>query len=145
MDALGINYANHLYEIEGHVLKKKGQVFYELKTPTKGKEIRYSINKAEEKKYDAPIPININSEIKAGVYKNGEKVGKTFSENILKHKGLTATIALNKEPHKAYGSGGKEALINGIYGSDSRYGDKEWLGFWGDDLEKPLISRKKQK
>ena len=26
-------------------------------------------------------------------------------------------------------------MINGISGSDKRYGDKEWLGFWGDDLE----------
>jgi hexosaminidase len=26
-------------------------------------------------------------------------------------------------------------LINGISGSDSRYGDKEWLGFWGEDIE----------
>ena len=26
-------------------------------------------------------------------------------------------------------------MVNGIQGNDSRYGDKEWLGFWGDDLE----------
>ena len=26
-------------------------------------------------------------------------------------------------------------MINGISGSDKRYGDKEWLGFYGDDLE----------
>ena len=25
--------------------------------------------------------------------------------------------------------------INGISGSDTRYGDKEWLGFWGEDIE----------
>ena len=26
-------------------------------------------------------------------------------------------------------------MVNGISGSDSRYGDKEWLGFWGEDIE----------
>lgn len=38
-------------------------------------------------------------------------------------------------PHAAYSAGGKEALINGIQGSNTRFGDKEWLGFWGDNLE----------
>lgn len=26
-------------------------------------------------------------------------------------------------------------MINGIKGSNSRYGDSEWLGFWGEDIE----------
>ena len=38
-------------------------------------------------------------------------------------------------PHKAYSGSGVQGLINGISGSNTRYGDKEWLGFWGDDLE----------
>ena len=39
------------------------------------------------------------------------------------------------DPHPAYSHGGKNALINGVNGSDSRYGDDEWLGFWGEDVE----------
>jgi hexosaminidase len=50
------------------------------------------------------------------------------------HKGVGATITIDKEPHPSYNAGGKEALINGISGSDTRYGDKEWLGFWGEDI-----------
>ena len=42
---------------------------------------------------------------------------------------------MNVEPHKAYNAGGKQALINGISGNNKRYGDKEWLGFSGDDVE----------
>ncbi len=34
-----------------------------------------------------------------------------------------------------YSGSGPKGLINGISGSDTRYGDKEWLGFWGEDLE----------
>jgi hexosaminidase len=135
LEALDINFANHLYEIEGKVTKDEGKVFYELKTPTQGKEILYSLNNSEEKKYEDPIPISENTEITAHVYKDGEKVGRSFSEKIQFHKGLHANISLNVEPHRAYSAGGKEALINGILGNNSRYGDKEWLGFWGDDLE----------
>lgn len=135
LDLLNINYANHLYEIEGAVVKKNGQAYFELTTPTAGKEIRYSMNASEEKKYDGLISIDKNTTLNANVFKNGEKVGRPYSETIRFHKGVLGTIALNVPPHKAYSAGGKEALINGIHGSDNRYGDKEWLGFWGDDLE----------
>ena len=37
-------------------------------------------------------------------------------------------------PHKAYSGSGAEGLINGISGSNTRYGDKEWVGFWGEDI-----------
>jgi hexosaminidase len=135
LDSLNINYANHLYELEGKILKEDGKVFYELTTPTKGKEIRYSINNSETKAYSKPILIEENSKISANVFKNGEKVGRDFFEEIMYHKGITAKISLSVPPNPAYATGGKEALINGISGSDKRYGDKEWLGFWGDDLE----------
>src|SRR5690606_38982864 len=135
LDALKINYANHLYEIEGKILKENGKVFYELKTPSKGKEIRYSVNGSKSEVFSKPILIEGNSKINANVFKNGKKVGGDFSEEIKYHKGITAKVSLNVPPNPAYAAGGKEALINGIQGSDSRYGDKEWLGFWGDDLE----------
>ncbi|MCB0468309.1 MAG: family 20 glycosylhydrolase, partial [Aequorivita sp.] len=118
LDALNINYANHLYEIEGRILKENGQVFYELTTPTPGKEIRYSVNNSETKGYSKPILIEENSKISANVFKNGEKVGSDFSEEIMYHKGITAKISLNVPPNPAYAAGGKEALINGIQGSN---------------------------
>ena len=135
LDALNINYANYLYEIEGNILKSDGKVFYELSTPTKGKQLRYSNNDAETQIYSKPILIEDNTKITVNVFKDGEKLGRGFSEEIKYHKGITAAISINVPPNAAYAAGGKEALINGISGSEKRYGDKEWLGFWGDDLE----------
>lgn len=51
------------------------------------------------------------------------------------HKAVGKKIELSVEPSKVYSGSGAVGLINGIQGSDKRYGDKEWLGFWGDDLE----------
>ncbi len=135
LDALNINYANYLYEIDGKILKVDGNIFYELSTPTKGKELRYSNNNTETQIYSKPILVENNTKITANVFKDGEKLGRDFSEEIKYHKGITAAISLNVPPNAAYAAGGKEALINGISGSEKRYGDKEWLGFWGDDLE----------
>jgi len=135
MDALSINYANHLYDVSGLVIKRNDSVFYELKTPTIGKEIRYSINNSVEQEYDRPILISENTQLDAQLYKEIEKVGRPFSETIRFHKAINGKVTLNVPPNQAYDAGGKEALINGISGSDTRYGDKEWLGFWGDDVE----------
>ena len=64
-----------------------------------------------------------------------KQLGKTFTQHINYHKAVGAKITINKQSHKAYSGSGAEGLINGISGSDSRYGDKEWLGFWGEDIE----------
>lgn len=135
MDALSINYANHLYDVSGSVIKHNDSVFYELKTPTEGKEIRYSINKSAEQKYSQPILIFEDTQLDAQLYDEMEKIGRPYSETIRFHKAINGKVTLNVKPHHSYNSGGAAALINGISGSDTRYGDKEWLGFWGDDVE----------
>ena len=139
LDALNINYANHLYEIEGRLISNDNKIAYELKTLTKGKTIYYttdgSLVTLSSKKYKAPIVVNESMTIKSAVFDSEKKRGDTFLETINLHKAVGKKITIDKEPHKAYSGSGAEGLINGISGSDSRYGDKEWLGFWGDDLE----------
>ncbi|MBT8244956.1 MAG: family 20 glycosylhydrolase [Winogradskyella sp.] len=135
---LGINYANHLYEINGEMISINNESFYKLETLTEGKDIRYTLDGNEptlkSEIYKAEIPISKSLEIKAAVFNAEEKLGKIFSQNINFHKAVGAKISIDKEPHKAYSGSGAEGLINGISGSVSRYGDKEWLGFWGEDI-----------
>ena len=74
--------------------------------------------------------------IKAIIRDSDDKnLGSIFEQKINLHKGVGAKITIDKEPHPAYNAGGKTALINGISGNNKRYGDKEWLGFSGEDVE----------
>jgi len=66
---------------------------------------------------------------------NAIALGAIFQQKINLHKGVGAKILIDKKPHPAYNAGGKNALINGISGNNKRYGDKEWLGFSGEDIE----------
>ena len=147
LDALDINYANHLYEIEGNLISDEGDTYYELKTLTEGKSIHYTLDGSEptinSKVYDSKIPITENSTIKAAVFNEEKQLGKTFTQDINYHKAVGAKITIDKQPHNAYSGSGAEGLINGISGSDSRYGDKEWLGFWGEDIEVTIDLGKK--
>ncbi|MAD98101.1 MAG: beta-N-acetylhexosaminidase [Flavobacteriaceae bacterium] len=136
LDAKKVNYANHLYDVKGKLEIQKGELSYSLQTTT-NKQIKYSINGGNlNRSYQGPIPIKQSSEIKAAVFnKEGTQLGNTFTQKINLHKAVGANIQLNVAPHPKYNVGGKQALINGISGSNKRYGDTEWLGFSGNDLE----------
>ena len=139
LDVLDINYANHLYEIEGELISKDNKNYYKLSTTLEDKTIYYTLDGSPvnlfSNIYKDPIPITKSTKIKAAVFDTEKRLGNIFSETINYHKAVGKKITINKTPHKSYSGSGPEGLINGISGSDSRYGDKEWLGFWGEDIE----------
>ena len=139
LDALNINYANHLYEIEGKLVSNESEISYQLETSFEGKDIHYTLNGSEptinSEVYINQIPITKNTRIKAAVFDSENKLGDIFSQDITLHKAVGKTISINKALNKSYPGSGSDGLVNGISGSDSRYGDKEWLGFSGEDIE----------
>lgn len=139
LDHLEVNYANHLYEIQGKLNSSDSQHSYSLTTLTKNKTIRYSLDGTEptinSPIYLSPIVVDKTQTIKAQLFDSTNKLGNPFEQHLNFHKAVGKKISLNVPPHKAYNAGGKEALINSIKGSDNRFGDQEWLGFWGEDVE----------
>ena len=137
LDQYEVNYATHLYEVKGSLRNKNGGVNYELSSTSKTYPIYYSIDgKKPSLLYTKPIMVDSSMTIKAVILDlNDTALGAIFEQKINLHKGVGASISINKEPHPAYNAGGKEALINGISGNNKRYGDKEWLGFSGEDVE----------
>ncbi|WP_240321063.1 beta-N-acetylhexosaminidase [Kordia sp. SMS9] len=138
LDAQNVKYANHLYEIEGEVAKRNNTMVFDLQTVIRDKTIRYTTDESspnlQSKKYTNVLPIEGSTILKAAVFDEKEKLGRDFSLTFNQHKAIGATITLEPKAHKAYAGSGKDGLINGISGSDTRYGDKEWLGFWGKDV-----------
>ncbi len=137
LDLLDVNYANHIYEVKGALKNTEGKLRYELSTTSKTYPIYYSVNNQKiNQLYSQPIAVDTTMIIKAEVRNSeNEILGNTFEQKINLHKGVGAKITIDKEPHPAYNAGGKQALINGISGNNKRYGDKEWLGFSGEDIE----------
>jgi len=136
LDQLEVNYANHIYSVKGELINSKGNLAYQLSTTSSSYLIYYSTDKSfPSKLYSTPITLDASMHIKAVVL-NSKKtpLGAVFQQKINLHEGVGAKISINKEPHPAYNAGGKNALINGISGNNKRYGDKEWLGFSGEDI-----------
>ena len=141
LDVMNVNYANHLYEVTGELINENGQISYQLKTTT-DKKIVYTLdgkkpNMLLYSEYEKPIKVDSSMTIKAAVFdfKTEKQLGSIYEQKINLHKAVGKNISLSVAPHKSYNAGGKQALINGISGNNKRYGDKEWLGFNGDDVE----------
>lgn len=136
MDNWDINYANHIYEVKGDLRNTNGKLTYELNTVSDSYPIYYSVNENEPNiKYEHPVEVNESMTLRAVVKNENKELGQTFEQNINLHNAVGANINIDKKPHPSYNAGGKQALINGISGSNTRFGDKEWLGFWGEDIE----------
>ncbi|MBT6881710.1 MAG: family 20 glycosylhydrolase [Flavobacterium sp.] len=137
LDQLDINYANHMYSVKGELKNTEGNVTYQLNATSSSYPIYYATDKsAPSKLYVNPIPVDSSMTIKAVILdSNAIALGAIFQQKINLHKGVGAKILIDKKPHPAYNAGGKNALINGISGNNKRYGDKEWLGFSGEDIE----------
>lgn len=140
LDKKQVNYANHLYELDGKLTSKNGKLFYQF-TPFDSASIFYTINGENptslvDKKYTAPFPIDTSAIIKAiAVDADGNQISREiFQQKINLHKAVGKKITIHPKPHKSYSAGGTQALINGVSGSNKRFGDKEWLGFAGDDI-----------
>jgi hexosaminidase len=137
LDQWDVNYANHIYEVKGALNNNEGKLTYELTTTSDSYPIYYSLDGGIPSEiYKNPISVDSSMTIKAQVFELAiiEK-GSLFEQQINLHKGVGSKITIDKEPHPSYNAGGKEALINGISGNNKRYGDKEWLGFSGEDIE----------
>ncbi|MEE9407858.1 MAG: family 20 glycosylhydrolase [Polaribacter sp.] len=140
LDVMSVNYANHLYEVTGELINENGQISYQLETTTNGKSIRFTTDDSKPNSSSNvstdKIEIKKSLTIKAAIFNSeGKQLGSVFEQKINLHKAVGKKISLSVEPHKSYNVGGKKALINGISGNNKRYGDKEWLGFNGDDVE----------
>lgn len=140
MDALEVIYANHLYEIKGEIQTSENGVLFELKSESSSKPIFYTIDGSNPSplsiNYENPIVVSEDLHIKAAVFdETGKQLSSVYEQKIKIHKAVGKQIELSVAPSEVYSGSGAVGLINGIQGSNKRFGDAEWLGFWGDDLK----------
>ncbi len=146
LDALSVNYANHLYNINDTIQVQDSIVKVSLSTKINKGYITYTTNGTlpteNSTKYTKPIKINNTTTLKARAFNKQKPLGQLYSKKIVIHKALGADVLLSVLPHDKYADGGPQAITNGIFGSKKRFADSEWLGFNGQDVEVVLNMHK---
>lgn len=139
LEAYGVNAAQTVYDIDADFRTSGGQLIALLRSNVPGTSMTYTLDgstpKANSTPYTTPIPVAASAELRAAGFVGGKAKGRTFEKDIKLHKAAGKAIQLTHAPAARYSAGGQTAIINGIKGSDERYGDKEWLGFEGKNME----------
>ena len=128
---LDIHYADHLfdirYELDGAGLRLSNR---------ENKPMWYRVDSHLPLPYTQPVPISTDTRIRAWRGdERGEPVGRILDLDFHHHAAFGKKVEWLDPPHPNYQLGGASALSNGLLGHPKRYGDGEWLGWWGKDVE----------
>ena len=129
----GTNIANHLYELQPKITAGNGNgVAVNFELPN-GTSILYSSDKNTN-------PVTTKEKInipQSGTYTfaslKGDIKGPSKSVIFDLHKATNARLTLESPPSSKYPGNGPSSIVNGVLGSDKKYGGSEWLGFSGTD------------
>lgn len=130
----GAHVAFHIYDLKHHVKSEIGkpvQLYFDVPQQA---TIYYNYEDDNLGTMNGLDTITID---KSGKYtfiasKNNQR-GHPLELNFNLHKATTARIHLETLPSDRYAGRGPQSLINGLKGSDSKYGGSEWLGYSGTD------------
>ncbi len=149
LENMDIKVAKHIFDLKTDFYNENNGVKCKLSTDAGNAKIYYTVDGTEPSTnstlYQGAIPIAASCTLKAVPFQDNVKSGKGIEQYIHKHKAAGKLITLKDNPHKKYSAGGTTAIVNGVKGSDERYGDKEWLGFEGKDFEAVIDLGESQK
>lgn len=139
------NMAQELMNIPYHILiestvNAKGETEVNLHTLFNDQPINYTTDgrtpQIGDKIFTGPFILNQSSTVKAAT-RNSLSENVVSEQYILIHKGLNKISKLNSEYatyNPQYAAAGKMALADGKVGG-TLYGDGNWQGFWGNDID----------
>ncbi|MGD8781229.1 MAG: family 20 glycosylhydrolase [Ignavibacteria bacterium] len=101
-------------------------------------DIRYTTDgsepSADSPLYKEPIKVNKSSFVKIAAFKNSHFIGKQYALSFDFHKALNSKLTLINPYEERYRAGGKNALIDGVRGTDN-FRDGSWQGYVTVDFE----------
>jgi hexosaminidase len=132
----GTQMAFHVYDLKPQIMAGTGQPVTLKFETLDGADISFSYAGEEFQKWDTSRFFQIE---KSGMFTfvqgSQHRQGTPLHLNFDLHKGTQATLMLATSPTPPYTGQGSGSLVNGILGSDIKYGGSEWLGFSGKDCE----------
>lgn len=137
-DVLGYNYAKHIFDVNAQLVPdtEKGVLTVTLSTQGNG-DIYYTLDgsmpTASSQKYEAPVEVKENAEIKAVVVRPSGS-SREFSEKVYFSKATMKPVTLKEEPSRGYIFNGAPVLADGLKGGEN-YKTGRWLGFQGKDVD----------
>ena len=136
-EAMGYNYAKHIYEVLGKVSVKDGCYLIELKTAG-DTPIRYTTDGSDPTD-DSPLytgPFTLTATpctVKAATFRHGER-SKVWTQELIANKAFGKKLWLNSPKANGYDYLSESALNDGIRGNWN-YSDGRWVAWNGAPMD----------
>lgn len=129
---LGYNYATHIFDIAAKVEPEKENVLIKVTLSTfDDAPIYYTLDGSEpttaSTKYEAPLEIKNNVELKAVAIRNTDN-SRIYAKSFYFNKATFKDVILENAPVAKFTYGGSHTLVDGMKGGDV-FSNGEWLGF----------------
>ncbi len=139
LDRLGVNYANHLFDVRATIGPAPNGVTLSLSSRDPRAIVRYTTDGTEptatSNRFEGPLAVTTDLDVRAAGFSDGRRSTRTTRTPIVMHAAAGKPISLVTPPQGSYAIGGRQALVNGVPASSDRYGDGEWLGWSGADMD----------
>lgn len=132
--ARGANVAFHILDLTPNIKAGDGKPVRVKFDAPEGSSIEYVVNGQDQKtalpEDEVIIDRSVHYSFRA---KKGENYGRKLDMNFTLHKATSSVINIDPAPSSKYPGNGPGSIVNGITGSNDKYGGLEWLGFEGTD------------
>lgn len=140
LEAKGIGYSQSAYNVSFLPYHKLGdpELLIFLSSEINNHPIRFTLDGTEpgdhSKIYLHPLKLKGDVDIKAAVFNDGKRFGKTSKQKVSFHKGLTKHVTLKYPFHRTIGNGWTGALTDGMH-AEPNLSDSDWRAIRRYDLE----------
>lgn len=137
-DAMGCNYATHIFNTRGDVRINKEKGCVEVALESQGETpINYTLDGSEPSQdsplYTSPVEIKGDCTIKAVSYRKGEPT-KTYQKSFYGHKAMGRPADALTQPHPSYKFTCPALLTDGLRGAGP-YNSGDFAGWYNQPME----------
>lgn len=134
LDAFGVDYGYESVPITSHCEYKNGQFEYRLFSATPDITLEYRLDNSDWKSYSESFFVSNSVLIEARGFKNGKPYGE-YKQSVNKHiaNGKKVSYAVPFSPN--YPAKEELTLTDGLVGSNTKFRDGRWQGFYGESLD----------
>ncbi len=134
LDAFGVDYGYESVPITSHCEYKNGQFEYRLFSATPDITLEYRLDNSDWKSYSESFFVSHSVLVEARGFKNGKPYGE-YKQSVNKHiaNGKKVSYAVPFSPN--YPAKEELTLTDGLVGSNTKFRDGHWQGFYGESLD----------
>ncbi|MDG1916416.1 MAG: family 20 glycosylhydrolase [Flavobacteriales bacterium] len=134
LDAFGVDYGYESVPITSHCEYKNGQFEYRLFSATPDITLEYRLDNSDWKSYSESFFVSNSVLVEARGFKNGKPYGE-YKQSVNKHiaNGKKVSYAVPFSPN--YPAKEELTLTDGLVGSNTKFRDGRWQGFYGESLD----------